>query len=219
MNCIDISEWNQEIDFNEVKNSGVDYVFIRAGFGSSGVDKYFHINMEGAINAGLKIGIYYYSYATDWDSAVIEAQHCIELIEPYKDIISFPIFYDVEEPRNVSRIIDVCMAFINTLNYDGYNAGIYTMVSWYNAYFKDISTDYIWLAYIGETKPEWCDIWQFSHNSQVAGVRGKVDGDNLYNTDMRLLINNPEPQPEPGTDPHAIIDQIRSLLDELDELI
>lgn len=199
MNCIDVSEWNKEIDFNAVKNSGVDYVIIRAGFGSSGVDKYYHINMEEAKNAGLKIGVYFYSYARDWDSATIEAEHCIDLISEYKNDIDLPIFYDVEEPCNISRVVDVCMAFINKLNYYGYNAGIYTPASWYSAYFKDISTDYIWIAYTGETKPEWCDIWQFSHNYSVDGVRGNVDANIVYNTDMRLLINEPEPTPLDNT--------------------
>ena len=200
MNCIDVSEWNGDIDWKQVKQSGVDYTMIRCGFGTSGKDKYFEINLEGAAEAGVIIGVYFYSYAADYDSAVNEANHCIDLIENYKDIIKLPVFYDVEEEKNKKRIVDVCMGFINTMNYYGYNCGIYTPVSWYNSYFKDISTDYIWLAYLGNTKPEWCDIWQNNFEGSIDGINGNVDLDELYNKDMQLLINPPKPDNEIITD-------------------
>ena len=227
MNCIDVSEWNQDINWHEAKAAGVDYAIIRAGFGRTGIDKYFNINLEEASAAGVIIGIYYYSYATDYDSAVAEAMHCIELIEDYKDIIKLPVFYDVEEERNISRMTDVCMGFINTMNYYGYNCGVYTSGSWYSSYFKNIATDYIWLAYWGpddgeqHTKPDYCDIWQYTSRGSVEGVgSGCVDCDIVYNTDMQLLINAaPDPEPIPTADPEKIINQIRSLLDKLERLI
>lgn len=207
-NCIDVSEWNGDIDWRQAKADGLEYAIIRCGFGRTGVDKYFEINMEGAHDAGIKIGVYFYSYATDWDSAVIEANHCIELIEEYKDIIALPIFYDVEEERNVPRMTDICMAFINTLNYYGYNVGVYTSGSWYSAYFKNIDVDFIWLAYWGSddgvphTKPDYCDIWQYTSKGNVDGVgNGCVDCDIVYNEDMKLLMNEPEPKPEPSPAP------------------
>lgn len=207
-NCIDVSEWNGDIDWEQAKADGLEYAIIRCGFGRTGVDKYFEINMEGAHDAGVKIGVYFYSYATDWDSAVIEANHCIELIEGYKDIIALPVFYDVEEERNVPRMTDICMAFINTLNYYGYNVGVYTSGSWYSAYFKNIDVDFIWLAYWGSddgvphTKPDYCDIWQYTSKGNVDGVgNGCVDCDIVYNEDMKLLMNEPEPKPEPSPAP------------------
>lgn len=226
MNCIDVSEWNGDINWQKAKADGVEYALIRCGFGRTGIDKYFNINIEEASAAGVKIGVYYYSYASDYDSAVIEAKHCIELIEDYRDIITLPVFYDVEEPQNLNRITDVCMGFINTLNYYGYNVGVYTTGAWYSSYFKDIACDYIWLAYWGpddgqpHNKPDYCDIWQYTSKGSVEGVgSGGVDCDILYNTDMRLLINGPEPEPEPKKDAQQIIDQIRSLLDELEDII
>ena len=205
MNCIDVSEWNRDINWNAAKEAGVDYAIIRCGFGKTGIDKYFTINMEEAAAAGVIIGVYFYSYATDYDSAVTEAKHCIDLIEDYRDIIKLPVFYDVEEERNIPRITDVCMGFINTMNYYGYNCGVYTSGSWYSAYFKDISTDYIWLAYWGSddgiphTKPDYCDIWQFTSKGSVSGVGNRcVDCDIVYNNDMRLLINQP---PDEDTKP------------------
>lgn len=203
MNCIDVSEWNGDIDWNAVKEAGVEYALIRCGFGKQGIDKYFNINIEEARAAGIKIGIYYYSYATDYDSAVAEAKHCIELIEDYRADIDLPVWYDVEEERNIPNIVDVCHGFINTMNYYGYNCGVYTPVSWFDAYFKDISCDYFWMASWGNddgqphTKPQWCDIWQYTSKGSVNGVgNGCVDCDILYNEDMKLLIKEEQKPPE-----------------------
>lgn len=198
-NCIDVSEHNGVIDWNSVKEHGIDYAFIRCGFGQdieTQDDKYFDINMIGALDAGIKVGVYFYSYATDYDSAVGEAEHCIRLIEPYRDKISFPVFYDLEEERNKNRLIDIVDGFRNKMEYHGYNVGCYVAVNWYNEFFKDVNIDYIWLAYLGETKPDYCDIWQYSWTENIPGA-GCVDADILYNTDMRLLINSPEPEPAP----------------------
>ena len=219
MNCIDVSEWNGDINWNKAKADGVEYALIRCGFGRTGIDKYFHINMESAREAGIKIGVYFYSYASDYDSAVTEANHCIDIIEDYKDVILLPVFYDVEEPQNLKNITDVCMGFINTLNYYGYNVGIYTTGAWYSAYFKNISTDYIWLAYWGpddgepHNKPDYCDIWQYTSKGSVNGVgSGGVDCDIVYNTDMRLLIQAPEPEPEPVKPKKKALGRARRIL-------
>lgn len=210
-NCVDVSEWNGDIDWQAAKADGVEYAFIRCGFGKDSEkqdDKYFHINMENAIAAGVKVGVYFYAYATDWDSSVAEAMHCLRLVEQYKDQISFPVFYDVEEQQNVPNITDVVMGFINTMNYYGYNVGVYTAGSWYSAYFRNIDCDYIWLAYWGaddgvpHNKPDYCDIWQYTSRGSVDGIGNNcVDCDILYNTEMKLLINSPEPTPEPEPTP------------------
>ena len=95
----------------------------------------------------------------------------------------------------------------------------------YDAYFGPIDCDYIWLAAWGpndgkpHTKPQWCDVWQYTSKGYVNGIGSGCDCDIVYNTDMRLLINQPDPEPEPQQDPHKIIDQIRALLDELEGLI
>lgn len=202
-NCIDVSEHNGEIDWSAAYENGVRYAFIRCGFGQdfeSQDDKKFHINMERAFAAGVKVGVYFYAYAFDYDTAVGEAKHCIRLIEPYRDKISFPVFYDLEEKANLKRLKDVVMGFVNTLNYYGYNVGCYVTTSWYSEFFRDIDVEYIWLAYLGSTKPEYCDIWQYSWTEDISGV-GECDADILYNEDMKLLINGPEPQPEPSPEP------------------
>ena len=198
-NAIDVSELNREIDWSAAYEAGVRYAFIRCGFGQDYEyqdDKYFHINMERALAVGIKVGVYFYSYAVDYDSAVGEAEHCIRLIEPYRDKISFPVFYDLEEGKNISKCLkDVVDGFRNKMEYHGYNVGCYVTTSWYDEYFRDIECDYIWLAYLGSTKPDYCDIWQYSWTEVVSGV-GKCDVDILYNTDMKLLIHDKDDPPD-----------------------
>ena len=200
-NCVDVSEWNGVIDWDAAKEDSVEYAFIRAGFGQdieTQDDAYFHINMEKALKAGIKVGVYFYAYATDYDSAVREAEHCIRLIEPYRDKISFPVFYDIEEQKCVPRIKDIVDGFRNKMEYHGYNVGVYTAISWYDAYFQPIDIDYIWIASWGSddgephTKPLYCDVWQYTSKGSVHGIgSGCVDCDIIYNEDMKLLINQP----------------------------
>ena len=197
-NCIDVSEHNGEIDWSAAYEDGVRYAFIRCGFGQdyeSQDDKYFHINMERALAAGVKVGVYFYAYAFDYDSAVGEAEHCIRLIEPYRDKISFPVFYDLEEKANLNRIKDVVDGFRNKMEYHGYNVGCYVTTSWYDQFFKDIVCDYIWLAYLSSERPCYCDIWQYSWTEDVTGV-GECDADILYNEDMKLLMKEEQKPPE-----------------------
>ena len=202
-NCVDVSEWNGDIYWNEASADDVKFAFIRCGFGQdyeSQDDKYFHINMRNAIEAGVKVGVYFYSYAINADQAIGEAEHARRLIEPYKDKISFPIFYDIEESKIESHISETVPAFINYLKEYGYNAGVYCNVSWFDSYFKDIECSYFWMASWGNNngephqKPQWCDVWQYTSKGSVNGIgSGCVDCDILYNEDMRLLIDKPSP--------------------------
>ena len=217
-NCIDVSEWNGDINWRAAKADGVEYALIRCGFGKTGVDKYFEINMEGALEAGVKVGVYFYAYATDYDSAVTEAKHALDLIEPYRDKLSLPVFYDVEEEKCKPRIVDVCNAFINTLNYYGYYCGVYTMGAWYSAYFANIDCDYIWLAYWGKddgephNKPDYCDIWQYTSKGSVDGVgSGGVDCDIVYNESMKVLVNNGGDDQDDSSDKDDLNELISSL--------
>lgn len=197
-NCVDVSEWNGSIDWNKAKAAGVDYAFIRAGFGQDYTkqdDKYFASNMDKAIAAGVKVGVYFYSYATTADGARGEAKHCLRLIEPYKNKMSFPIFYDVEESKIAGSVKTTIPAFISALNAAGYNCGVYASAYWFNNYFKGVTIPFRWVASWGSddgkphTKPDNCDVWQYTSRGSVSGIgNGGVDCDILYNTSMTALI-------------------------------
>jgi len=208
-NCIDVSEHNKTIDWEVARQDDVKFAFIRCGFGKdseSQDDKCFDVNIQSALEAGVKVGVYFYSYAKDEESAASEAAHCLRLIEPYKDKISFPVFYDVEEDSIADHIEDTIPVFTRILNDAGYNVGVYCTTWWFDNYFKDIACDYFWLASWGNddgephTKPEWCDIWQYTSRGSVNGVGYDcVDCDILYNEDMTLLIEKPIDDDIPAT--------------------
>ena len=104
---IDVSSWQEEIDFKKVKKSGIKFVIIRAGFGTrTEPDKYFERNYRGARDAGLHVGAYWYSYAESGAQALEEARACLRVIAGKK--FDFPIFYDIEEQSQFARGIDFC---------------------------------------------------------------------------------------------------------------
>lgn len=199
-NCIDVSEHNGSINWDAVKADGVDYALIRCGFGQnieSQDDKYFHINMENALAAGIKVGVYFYSYASDGDAAAGEAEHCLRLIDPYKNRLSLPVFYDLEEDKCKAHIYDIYTMFEAILKEAGYNVGCYASQYWFDTVLKPVSIDYSWDAKWGGDQPEWgCDIWQFTEKGHCAGVSGNVDCDVVINTDMKALIDIPSPVPD-----------------------
>lgn len=188
MKIIDVSEHNGIIKWNKVKGN-VDAVIIRAGYGKGNVDKQFHENIKGAIEAGLKIGIYWFSYAFTTDMAKREAQYCNDLIEPYKDSITMPVFYDWEydsmkyaKKNHVSlqklEITELNLAFCNKIDDLGYKAGYYCNQDYQNNYIDTnrLKGYYKWFALYGyDDKGNSYDIWQFTDTGRVSGIVGDVD--------------------------------------------
>ncbi len=187
---IDVSKWNGSINWQSVKNSGVDYVIIRAGYGNSTVDSQFKNYIEGAINAGLKIGIYWFSYATSAAQARLEAQMCLNTISPYKKSINYPVFFDFEyESVSYARKNGVTItknlgtqianSFLNTVKSQGYISGIYTNKDFSSHYFSDdlLNSNNLWVAQYNSnnTFGRPFSMWQYSEKGSVPGIKGAVD--------------------------------------------
>ena len=182
---IDVSKWNGTVDWNKVKASGIDYVIIRAGFGSSTVDPYFHSHIQGAINAGLEVGVYWFSYATNEAKAKTEAQKCIDTIAPYKDKISYPVFFDFEYDsvdyaikQGVAITKDLATNMANTfLDYvesQGYMSGLYTNNDFGSRYFSKelLTSSYLWVAQYSSvcTYPTPYMMWQYTDKGTIEGI-------------------------------------------------
>ena len=195
-NCIDVSEHNGNINWEAVRNDNVEYAIIRCGFGKdieSQDDKYFHINIENALNAGLKVGVYFYSYADSGDAAAVEAEHCLRLIEPYRNQLSLPVFYDLEEDKIKPNVYSIYTMFEGILKEAGYNVGCYASQYWFDTVLKPVGIDYSWVAKWGGQQPGWgCDIWQFTSTGHCAGVSGNVDCNVVIDPDIQALIPVPE---------------------------
>ena len=186
---IDVSKWNGGIDWKAVKNSGVSYAIIRCGYRGSTTgalieDPKFRSNIQGAQNAGLKVGVYFFTQAVNEVEAVEEASMVLSLIKGYN--ISYPVFLDVEASNGRGDAISadtrtaVCKAFCQTIQNSGYKAGIYANKTWFTSYMNTPSlTGYkIWLAQYAAapsyTRTRY-DLWQYSSKGKVSGISGNVD--------------------------------------------
>ncbi len=185
---IDVSKWNGTIDWQAVKNSGVNYVIIRCGYRGSSTgalveDPKFRANIKGASDAGIKVGIYFFSQAVNRNEAVEEASMVLELIKGYK--ISYPVFLDVESSGGRADGIDkntrtdVIKAFCETIQNSGYTAGVYANKSWLTNKIDagQLSRYKIWLAQYAST-PTYTgryDMWQYKSTGRVTGISGNVD--------------------------------------------
>ena len=191
---IDVSKWNGNIDWNAVKNSGVSYVIIRCGYRGSTTgalieDPKYRANIQGALGAGIKVGVYFFTQAVNEVEAVEEASMVLGLVKGYN--VSFPIFLDVEASGGRADGISpaartaVCKAFCQTIQNSGYKAGIYANKTWFNEKIDTPSlTSYkIWLAQYAAA-PSYSrtkyDIWQYSSKGSVPGISGSVDMNTSY---------------------------------------
>ncbi|MBP9995724.1 MAG: hypothetical protein KBT19_00445 [Lachnospiraceae bacterium] len=185
---IDVSKWNGSIDWNKVKNAGVNYVIIRCGYRGSTTgalieDPTFRSNIKGATAAGLKVGVYFFTQATDEVEAVEEASMTLSLIGGYG--LSLPVFLDVESSGGRGDGIDagtrtkVINAYCQTIRNSGYSAGVYANKTWLTQKFNPggLSGCRIWLAQYTEqpTYGGHYDMWQYTSAGKIDGISGKVD--------------------------------------------
>lgn len=181
---IDVSHHQGEIDWTKVKT---DFAIIRAGYGKYAYqeDPEFSENVKGACSAGIPVGVYWYSYAGDVESAKKEAEVCLQVIEPYRDKISLPVFFDQEyEPAikaaRFSTRTRCCTAFIAAVEAAGYRAGLYASKDWLDNRIdaKAIpESAVIWVAQYASrcTYTGRHTIWQYTSDGSVDGIKGRVD--------------------------------------------
>lgn len=203
MKVIDVSEHNGRIDFNKVKAFGINAVIIRAGYGRGNVDGRFTENIQNAIKAGMKIGIYWFSYAYTEAMAVHEAQYCQEILEPYKNYIKLPVFFDWEYDSmsyakkkgfkpDKTLITSMNRTFCKAIKSYGYIPGYYTNLDYQNNYLmvsllKDFKK---WFAYYTSEKQKNCYIWQYTDKGSVSGIQGTVDLNELYESSAADSIDD-----------------------------
>ena len=189
--AIDVSCWQVGVDYNKVKSSGINVVLIRAGFGreASQKDNQFETHYKNAKAAGLKIGVYWYSYAEGISDAVNEANACLECLNGRK--LDLPVYFDMEEPWQQSfgksTLTAMAEKFCDTIKKHGYRAGVYANAYWFSQCLN-YSTLYnkysIWLAQWANSHSFKCDIWQYSETGSVNGVSGNVDTNIIENTSI-----------------------------------
>jgi len=190
---IDVSKWNKEIDWAQLRKEGVEFAIIRAGYrgsssGSLVVDPYFEQNIKGALDNGINVGIYFFTQAIDEREAVEEASIVLSLIKGYD--VTYPVFIDSEgaggngraDNLDVPTRSKVCQAFCETIRSGGYAAGVYASKNWLNNRLditKFSGDNVIWLAeYRNEDEPTYggtYGLWQYTSSGRLNGIEGRVD--------------------------------------------
>lgn len=189
--CIDVSEWNGDINFNKVRNTGVTCVIIRAGYGKdpNQEDNEFQKYYKQAKAADLNVGAYWYSYATSVDAAKAEVRNCMKTIQGKE--FDLPVFFDVEEYRQAvlprRTLTDIISTFCDGIKSNGFESGLYSAKSMLvdSAYPDELASKYlIWMAAPNNSYnelPAFVDIHQYSWNGKVNGIPEKVDMNYIYN--------------------------------------
>ena len=192
---IDVSTWQNNINYMNVKASGIDFAIIRCGYGqrSSQKDNQFEKHYAGFKYVGIPIGAYHYSYASTVEGAKKEAYNCLEFIKG-KDF-DLPIFYDLEDKTTAKAdketITQMAKAFCDILIENGYKAGIYANLNWFNNKMnvKELEKYYIWLAQWNNkiTANFKVDFWQYTSKGSINGISGNVD----LNYELVETVENP----------------------------
>ena len=211
-NGIDVSEWQGEINFNEVAGNGIKIVYIRASEGNSYVDPYFKQNYINAKNAGLKVGFYHFLTATNTYEAEEQARFFVSVIRGTNPDCRLAIDFEVFNGVGTDEINLIAEAFLSKVEeLSGKEMVIYSDA--YNAetvFSGSLAEKYpIWVADYFVEEPmnngKW-DSWvgfQYSDEGRVSGIYGNVDKD--YFTDG-IFLNSEEPikvpetqEPDPNT--------------------
>lgn len=191
---IDISYAQPKVDFEEVKKSGVEAVIIRTGYLNK-TDTMFKSHMEGAIAAGLDIGVYTYIMANNTAQAALEAQQTVKRLIKYKSYINYPVFCDMENDKyyNADKFsakarTDIIKTFCSVINAEGYYPAVYINPAWLENQVdkKEIVGKYdIWLAAwtYSPDAPTRYDygqtMWQWG-TQRIGGINSTVDSNLCY---------------------------------------
>ncbi len=188
---IDVSRHQGTIDWNMVAQDGVEFAFIRVGYRGYGSgkmmeDEFFEENIKGALQAGIKVGVYFYSQAVSREEVLEEAQFVLDKIAPYK--IECPVVFDVERvSEGEGRMNAISMEdrtaftalFCQTIENAGYRPMIYhnTEMGVMMLGLSDLEAYDKWFAAYSDLfyYPYDYKVWQYSQSGRVQGIQGDVD--------------------------------------------
>lgn len=195
---IDVSQFQGGIDWDKVAPQ-VSAAIIRLGYrgyGAAGTlctDPMFRRNMDGAIAAGLPVGVYWCSQALSDAEALEEARYCIDKLRGYQ--LTYPVLLDSEhmgpnasgraDKIGKARRTQYGLTWARAMRDAGYIAGLYCSESWYTAEidgarFAAEGFD-IWIAKYSSQPPAYrCDAWQFTSTARMDGISTNVDQNHVY---------------------------------------
>ena len=185
---IDVSEWQGNINFDKVKNSGIEFAMIRASYGMTAEDECWRQNVYNAHHSGLHVGAYHFVYAVDVASSKNNADNFIRKLRLFDGKIDYPVACDFEydsikymrsagiEPTE-KRVREIVETFCKRVEDAGYYTMLYTNYDFLNNWFYNIEDYDIWYALWGVEPDDSYNLWQYGDDGIIAGIDGNCDLD------------------------------------------
>ena len=214
---IDVSDHQEQIDWQAVAGYGVDFAIIRCGYRTYGEgivneDARFRENIRGALDAGLDVGVYFFSQATNIVEAAEEALFTIRLLEGYN--VTLPVFFDWEnigvapartDYVNGETLTACCLEFCELLRAAGYEPGMYSYLNlaYYKYQLDRLKGITLWMGDLGTMPIFYYDhrFWQYSATATVPGISVPVDMNAMYIRPLEDPTPTPPPTPTPSPAP------------------
>lgn len=188
---VDVSKHNGAVNWQAAAGAGVQFTFIKVGSTNSGMDPYFLSNIQNANNAGIRTGVYIYSYATNVEQAVNEANMVLNWIND--QTVTYPVVYDVEDTvhRNKSKeeLAAMANAFCAVIEAAGYYPMVYSSKNWFEGRIGNVGYDK-WVAQYNDTCQYNGNVsfWQSTSHAYLNGFNGRVDFNYQYKDLSGLII-------------------------------
>ena len=205
---IDVSSWQGSIDFAQVRNAGIDIVYMKSSEGRSYIDPYFERNYQNAKANGLKVGFYHYVTARTVEQAREQANFFASVISGKEPDCRLAMDFESFGNLSVNQINEISKVFLETLQ-NATNKEVLIYSNSYSArtiFSRDLAIYPLWVANYGVSEPggndKWATWvgWQYTSTGRVAGISGNVDRNQF--TDGVLLSNiSPIPTPETPSTP------------------
>ncbi len=187
---VDVSKYQKNIDWEQIKKAGVSFVIVRIGYrgyGSGALvqDPKFEEHFTNARNAGLRVGIYCFSQAVNENEAREEAQACVYVLNGRQ--LDYPIYFDTEasgagngraDGLGVEDRTKCAVAFCEEVKALGYKPGVYASTTWFRKRLdmSQLSNYYIWNAHYNvASSPIACNMWQGTCTARIPGYGGQID--------------------------------------------
>lgn len=187
---IDVSEWVGDIDWQRVKDAGIEFAILRVGYRGYETAKFNFDNslrtfLHGCNEVGLPVGVYFVSQAINEEEAIEEAEKVLENIYGYE--VTMPIYIDLEGAGDTARTkgltreeyTQIVNAFCNRIEKEGYRAGVYSNENWIKSHlnWEDLAKWDLWLAkYTKAPATELTfNMWQYTNEATIDGIEKECD--------------------------------------------
>lgn len=189
---IDVSHHQGKIDWQKVKNSGIDFAIVRVGHsnrngkGGLSFDKCYEYNLQQCNKLGIPVGVYIYCYDKTPEAATITTKALMQVVKKYK--LDYPVIYDIEyDNEKLSREVNtaICNAAMKVIESENYYGMIYASRDFFLNHLNmaNLTSSDKWEAAYRQTDDGLVHngIWQYTSTGRVPGINGDVDLDYSYN--------------------------------------